>query len=80
MNTGRRIETGGSGEVGVGVVWRDILLLTRIRTKMDDCGLELVLKPIVGPLDTGTNASICQFHQSEMLIDGGDYNAGRGQR
>lgn len=38
---------------------------------MDDCGLELVLKPIVGPLDTGTNASICQFHQSEMLIDGG---------
>ena len=61
------IETGGSGEVWVGVVWRDFLLLTRIRTKMDDCGLELVLKPMVGPQSTVTYASTCQFHLSEII-------------
>lgn len=38
---------------------------------MDDCGLELVLKPMVGPLGTGTNASTCQSHHSEMLEDWG---------
>ena len=28
---------------------------------MDDCGLELVLKPKVGAQFTGTNASTCSF-------------------